>query len=79
MVEVRDIQTNETPPENGDWVLIEKVGTKFVANGSAAGTRDVTFFKPGTFATADDAIAASVAWAVQNEVPVVYVRGKAGQ
>lgn len=74
MVEVRNIRKGEEPPKNADWVLIERAGARFVANGSAAGKRDVTFFRPPSFDTVEAAIAASCAWAEDNDVSVVYVR-----
>lgn len=74
MVEVRDLRKDETLPDNGDWVLIEKVGERFTANGSVSGKRDATFFTPPAFQTEEAAIAASKAWAEANDVSVVYVR-----
>jgi hypothetical protein len=66
IVEVRDIQSTETPPENADWVLVEKAGEKFVANGSASGINGATFYKPAAFDTVDDAIKSSLAWLMRT-------------
>jgi hypothetical protein len=75
MVKVRDIGENERPPECADWVLIEQTPSgRFMANGSASGKMDATFFRPPSFDTVDAAIAASRAWAEANDVPVIYVR-----
>jgi hypothetical protein len=75
MAEVRDIEKHENPPADTDHVLIEKSGDRFIANGSAAGKIDVTFFKPPPFDTEEAATRASLDWAEANNVPVVYVRG----
>ena len=76
MVEVRDIGKNEQPPEGADWVLIEQTPSGgFMANGSASGKMDATFFRPPHFDTVDAAIAAARSWADANDVPVIYVRG----
>ena len=74
MVQVRDIHEHEDPPKDADWVLIERAGSRFVANGSAAGKRDATVFRPPPFDTVEAAITASRAWAEANDVPIVYVR-----
>jgi hypothetical protein len=74
MVEVQNISLNETPPEGTDCVVIENAGNKFVANGSVAGERVVTFFKPPPFESLGAAIEAASAWAEENDVPVVYVK-----
>jgi hypothetical protein len=75
MVEVRDITKNEQPPAGADWVLIERVGERYRANGSAGGKSEATFYTPAPFNTLDTAITASSAWAEINDVPVIYVRG----
>ena|SRR5690348_13439189 len=73
MVEVRNIQKNEQPPKDTDYVLIEKTPSgRFMANGSAAANG--LFFKPPPFDTVEAAIAASRSWADANDVPVVYMR-----
>lgn len=74
MVQVRDIDSKEMPPENGDWVLVEKVGEKFTANGSVSGNMSATFFAPPAFDSIEEAIGASKSWAAENDVPVVYIR-----
>ncbi|WP_271899280.1 hypothetical protein [Candidatus Phyllobacterium onerii] len=74
MTELRDIDNLATPPEVGDWVLIERDGEKFIASGPVNGTRKASFFKPTPFDTLDQAVTASLVWAEQNEVPFVYIR-----
>jgi hypothetical protein len=74
MVEIRDITTDEQPPAGADWVLIERTGERYVANGSAAGKREATFYTPAPFDALDTAIKASSTWAEINDVPVIYVR-----
>ena len=75
MVEVRNITNTENPPENADWVLIQKTtGGKYAASGSVAGKRDATFFTPRPYDTVAEAIRASKAWCETNDVPVVYVK-----
>jgi hypothetical protein len=39
-----------------------------------AGKTDANLFEPRAFTTLDEAINASLIWAEENEVPVVYVR-----
>ncbi len=80
MVELRDIEYDEDPPENEDWVLISRAGEKFVASGSSAETHGATFYSPQPFDTLDEAVTASRDWAAHNDVGVIYVRGaRSGQ
>lgn len=74
MVQVRNIAAHETPPSNVDHVFIERTGNKYTANGSVAHAKSGTFWTPPPFDTVDAAISASVGWAEQNDVTVVYVR-----
>ena len=76
MVEIRKLTARQRPPNDGDWVFIEQAGGRYVANGSvrqAGGS--VLFFRPTAFMTFDEALNASKAWAFDNSVPTVYVRG----
>jgi hypothetical protein len=74
MVEVREIEKDEALPD-GEWVVIEPRGNwSYVANGSVGGKNEATFFTPPAFTTLDDAINASLIWAEQNEVSIVYVK-----
>jgi hypothetical protein len=75
MVEVRDIGRSDKPPADADCVVIEKAGGRFVANGFSPQKRSGTFFSPPSFNALDAAISASVDWAAQHGVPVVYVKG----
>lgn len=75
MVEVRDIGRSDKPPEHAECVVIEKAGGRFVANGFSPRKRSGTFFSPPSFAALEEAISASVDWAAQHDVPVVYVKG----
>ncbi len=75
MVEVRDIARSDKPPEDAECVVIEKAGGRFVANGFSPGRRSGTFFSPPSFEGLDAAISASVDWAAQHDVAVVYVKG----
>jgi hypothetical protein len=76
MVEIRDIPSNELPPEDVDCVLIEKSGSKFMAKGSIGAPRDPTFYNPPAFPTLEAAIEASMAWATMNDVPFIYITGR---
>lgn len=78
MAEIRDITPDEAPSPDQDHVLIaEGPGGKFVANGSAAGRMDATFWTPAPFDTLEAAIASAQAWASQNDVPHIFVRQRA--
>ncbi len=76
MVEIRDIPNDELPPEDVDCVLIEKSGSKFMAKGSVGAPNDPTFYNPAAFPTLEAAIEASMAWAVMNAVPFIYITGR---
>jgi hypothetical protein len=76
MAEVIHILPDEKPPEDQDWVLLERTPSgRFVGNGSAAHAPNVTFriFPPEDW---DDAIAEAVAWADRHGIPAVHVRGR---
>lgn len=76
MVEIRDISASDTPPDTVDYLLVERAGDKFVVNGAAtSGPKSATFFRAAPYDTEKVAVAAAVAWAERNGVPVVYVRG----
>lgn len=79
MVEVRDIARNEEPPAQAYHVIIEFAGGRFVANGYGSEKALDAFWRPTAFDTLDEAIASSIAWASNNLVPVVYVRGVRGR
>lgn len=74
MTQIKDIDGASKPPEKEDWVLIEKVDGKFVADGSLSAIDGPAYFQPEPFDTLDEAVTASLAWAEQNEIPFVYVR-----
>ena len=74
MTEVRDIEVAATPPANEDWVLVERAGSKFAANGAVTAIDGMGVFKPEPFDTLDEAVTASLVWAEKNDVPYVYVR-----
>ena len=75
MVEVRELGPEESAPEGAAWVLIDKEDGKFKVSGQAAGTdRPVFFSRPG-FASAEEAMKASIAWADLLAVQILYVRG----
>jgi hypothetical protein len=74
MVEVREIEKREIPPED-ICIVIEKAGGRFVANGFNPGKRSGSFYAPPAFKTLKAAISASVEWATRNNVPIVYLKG----
>ncbi|CAO4134733.1 hypothetical protein [Methylorubrum extorquens] len=75
MAEIRDIAPDESPSSDQDHVLIVPgAGGKFVANGSASGRMDATFWTPPPFDTLEAAIASAQAWASQNDVPHIFLR-----
>lgn len=75
MVEVRDIGGSDKPPADANCVVIEKAGDRYVANGFSPRKRSGTFFSPPSFKALEAAISASVDWAGQHDVPIVYVKG----
>jgi hypothetical protein len=75
MAEIRDIAPHESPSPDQDHVLIvPNAGGKFVANGSASGRMDATFWTPAPFDTLAAAIASAQAWAGKNDVPHIFIR-----
>lgn len=77
MPDVREIDAHEKPPQDADWVLVERTPSgKFTANGSTGWAKGAAFFRPPNFETQVAAISAALAWADENGVPVVYVRAK---
>lgn len=75
MTQLKDIDGASKPPEKEDWVLIEKVDGKFVADGSLSAIDGPAYFQPEPFDTLDEAVTASLAWAELNDIPFVCVRG----
>ncbi|UXN67497.1 hypothetical protein N8E89_28795 (plasmid) [Phyllobacterium sp. A18/5-2] len=59
MTQVKDIDISATPPQNEDWVLIEKVDEKFVADGSVSAIDGPAYYQPEPFDTLDEAVTAA--------------------
>lgn len=78
MVDVRIIDGQENPPDDADWILVERSpGGEFVASGSIRMNGvgpTVPYFAPHVFLTEHAAISAAVAWAKEHGFSAVYVR-----
>jgi hypothetical protein len=75
MAEVQNIAKGASPPEDQPRIVIEHAGGRFVANGFSPGKAPGAFWAPPAFESLEDAIEASIAWADQNNVATVYVKG----
>ena len=78
MVDVRIVDGQENPPDDADWILVERSpGGKFVASGSIRTSgvgASVPYFAPHVFLTEHAAISAAVTWATEHGYSAVYVR-----
>ncbi|NTS30639.1 hypothetical protein HQ945_05175 [Phyllobacterium sp. BT25] len=74
MTHVKDIDNSANPPEKEDWVLIEKVDGKFVADGTVSAMDGPAYFQPEPFDTLDDAVTASLVWASEQFVRPTVLR-----
>lgn len=75
MAEIVEIPATKPIPADCDYVLVEGVKGKFVANGSSiADPKSVAYFTPAPFDSLEEAVATSARWADAHSVPCVYVR-----
>ena len=74
MAEIIHILQGENPPEDQDWVLLERTPSgRYVGNGSVAHAQSAIFrlFPPEDW---KDAISEAVAWADSHGISAVHVR-----
>ncbi len=78
MVDVRIVNGEGSPPDDADWILVERsAGGEFVASGSIRMNgvgASVPYFAPQVFLTEHAALSAAVAWATEHGYSAVYVR-----
>jgi hypothetical protein len=68
------IRKNENPPEDEDWVLLERTPSgKYVGRGSVAHRQSATFYRPAA-EDREAAISRAIAWADSYGVLAIYVR-----
>jgi hypothetical protein len=76
MADIIHISTDEKPPEDQDWVLLERTPSgKYAGIGSVAHAQGATF---DPFLTEDweATISRAVDWADSRGIPAIYVRGR---
>ena len=76
MVDIIHIRKDEKPPEDQDWVLLERTPSgKYAGIGSVAHAQGAIF---DPFLTEDweATISRAVDWADSRGIPAIYVRGR---
>jgi hypothetical protein len=76
MAEITHLEAHQTPPEDQDWILVERTPSGHYVTQSVSGAeKAVGVLLQGPFATYQDALGATQARATKTGIGDIYAKG----